>query len=309
MTEDKNYGTEKLARLRKVFLHEPRESLKLVNKLNYKEYLFNFSPDIDQYRREHEQYADLLRTQGVEVLELQDFVRENKTLVSALPNLPYLNDTCLITSHGAIVSKMCPGSRAGEEIVVQEAVETLGIPIFHSFAGQAEAQFEGCLVISPETLLIADTERHSPATIEEFLPKGLEIFPEIIYAEIPQERRYMHPDMVFGRISESLGLYYPPAYIRTYLITPEKRSEIDIADYLAGKDMELIAVSDREQQNWGCSLVSLEPNVFIHYDLALSLKTQNILSRHGTEIIEFHPEALLAGGGSLHCLTMRLWRA
>lgn len=281
----------------------------LLQKPLFKEYLFNFPPDVEQYRQEHEQYAALLRAQGVEVLELQDFVRENKALISTLPNLPYLNDTCLITSHGAIVSRMCPGSRAGEELVVREAVENLGIPVFHSFEGQAQAQFEGCLVISPDILLIADTERHNKAGIEGFLPKALQIFPEVIYAEIPQERRYMHPDMIFGRVSESLGLYYPPAYLRTYLITGEKRSEIDIEDYLAGKDMELIAVSDREQQNWGCSLVSLEPNVFIHYDLALSLKTQNILSRRGAEIIEFHPEALLAGGGSLHCLTMRVWRA
>lgn len=309
MTESKNYGTEKLARLRKVFLHKPGDSLQLVNKSNYRDYLFNFPPDVGQYRQEHEQYADLLRKQGVEVLELQDYVRENKELITSLPNLPYINDTCLVTSHGAIVSKMCPGSRAGEEVVVREAVENLGIPIYHSFEDQEKAQFEGCLVISPDILLIADTERHNKAGIEAFLPKALQIFPEVIYAEIPQERRYMHPDMIFGRISESLGLYYPPAYIRTYRITRDRRSEIDIADYLSGKGMELIAVSDREQQNWGCSFVSLEPNALINYDLSLSLKTQNILSRHGAEIIEFHPEALLAGGGSLHCLTMRVWRA
>jgi arginine deiminase len=73
--------------------------------------------------------------------------------------------------------------------------------------------------------------------------------------------------------------------------------------------MELIAVSDREQQKLGLQLGLPGTQCLIHYDLALSLKTQNILSRRGAEIIEFHPEALLAGGGSLHCLTMRVWRA
>lgn len=100
-----------------------------------------------------------------------------------MPNLPYLNDTCVITSQGAIVSKMCPGSRAGEEVVVKEAVENLGIPIFHAFEG--DAQFEGCLVISPTILSIADTERHSRTTIEGFFNQVLELFPEIIFAEIP----------------------------------------------------------------------------------------------------------------------------
>ncbi len=145
-------------------------------------------------------------------------------------------------------------------------------------------------------------------TLVFLLNKALEIFPEIIFAEIPQERRYMHPDMVFGRISENLALFYPPAFLKTFLITKEKRNEINLKDYLVKKDMELIEVTDQEQQSWGCSFVALESNVFINYDISLSLKTQNKLSRRGVEIIEFHPEALLAGGGSLHCLTLRLWR-
>lgn len=302
----KFYGTEKLARLRNVLLHKPNKSFNLINQSNYRDYLFDFPPDIEQFRHEHDQYAQLLSSNGVEVLELQNHVHKNQALISTLPNLPYLNDTCLITSQGAIVSNMCPGSRAGEEVVVKEAVENLGIPVFHSFEG--DAQFEGCLVISPHILFIADTERHSRTTIESFFSKALEIFPEIIFAEIPQERRYMHPDMIFGRISENLALFYPPAFLKTFLITKKQRTEINIKDYLVKKDMELIEVADQEQQKWGCSFVALEPNVFIHYDISLSLKTQNKLSRRGVEIIEFHPDALLAGGGSLHCLTLRLWR-
>lgn len=302
----RSYGTEKLARLRTVFLHQPNQSLNLVNYSNYQDYLFNFPPDIDQYRDEHHQYAQLLRSQGIQVLELKDYVQENKALIPTLPNLPYLNDTCLITSQGAIVSKMCPGSRAGEELVVQEAIENSGIPIFHVFHG--DAQFEGCLVISPDILFIADTERHNRITIEGFFDQALEIFPEIIFAEIPQERRYMHPDMIFGRISENLALCYSPAFLKTFLITKEKRTEIILNDYLAKKDIELLEVSDQEQQNWGCSFVSLQPNTLIHYDISLNLNTQNKLSRKGVEIIEFHPDALLAGGGSLHCLTLRVWR-
>ncbi|NBJ14134.1 MAG: arginine deiminase [Dehalobacter sp. 4CP] len=300
------FGTEKLARLRKVILHKPQQSLNLVNPANYQECLFNFVPDIFQYQLEHDRYADLLRSQGIEVLNLQDYVQKNRTLMDSLPNLPYLNDTCLITSQGAILSKMCPGSRAGEETVVGEALENLGIPIFHAFEG--EDQFEGCLAISPEILFLADTERHAQKTLEEFFNKALHLFPQIIYAEIPQERRYMHPDMIFGRISESLALAYLPAFLKTYLITEKQRTEINIRDYLARREMELIDISDQEQQLWGCSFVSVDANILIHYDIALNLRTQNELSRRGVEMIPFHPEALLAGGGSLRCLTLRVWR-
>ncbi|UWG96447.1 arginine deiminase family protein [Dehalobacter sp. DCM] len=300
------FGTEKLARLRKVILHTSERSLTMVNPENFQQYLFNSVPDIPQFLSEHQRYADLLRAHGVEVLQLQDYVRKNSELINSLPNLPYLNDTCLITSHGAILSKMCPGSRAGEETVVGEALENLGIPLYHAFTGSD--QFEGCLAVSPEILFIADTERHDRKTIEGFFSQALRLFPQIIYAEIPQERRYMHPDMIFGRISESLALAYLPAFLKTYLITEKQRIEINLKEILARRGMEIIEISDQEQQLWGCSFVSLEENIFIHYDIALNLRTQNELSRRGVEIIPFHPEALLAGGGSLRCLTLRVWR-
>lgn len=300
------FGTEKLARLHQVIVHKPELSLNLVKPENFQDYLFSFAPDIPQYQAEHERYAGLLRAQGIEVLQLKDYVRKNIEMLHSLPNLPYLNDTCLITSQGAILSKMCPGSRAGEETVVGEALENLGIPLFHAFTGSD--QFEGCLAISPEILFLADTERHDPNTIEGFFSKALRLFPQIIYAEIPQERRYMHPDMIFGRISESLALAYLPAFLKTYLITEKQRTEINLKETLARRGMEVIEISDREQQLWGCSFVSLDENIFINYDLSLSLETQNILSRRGVEIIPFHPEALLAGGGSLRCLTLRVRR-
>ncbi|AET69484.1 N-dimethylarginine dimethylaminohydrolase [Desulfosporosinus orientis DSM 765] len=301
------YGIEKLARLKKVLLHNPVESLPSVTEGNYKYHLFNNVPKVDQYIMEHEQYAQLLRAHGVQVLEVRNYVQKTKDLLSKLPNLAYLHDVAVVTSKGAILSEMCPGTRAGEEEVVKEVLTNLGIPIFHEF--EDHDQFEGCLVLSPDTLIIVDTERLNPDTIEGFFEKALEIFKEVIYIKAPQARRFMHGDMIFNRISENLGVYFPPAFLETYLISKERREEIDMRKFLESKNMELIELSDVEQQNWGCSFVPLEPNVIIHYDISLSNQTKKQLQQRGVQIIEFHPQALLAGGGSLLCLTLRLWRA
>lgn len=306
-TKGLEYGTEKLGRLRKVLLHNPIESLSSINKSNYKYHLFNHLPQVDQYLREHEEYAQLLKAHDVEVLEVRNFVQQTKGLLLRLPNLPYLHDIAVVTSKGAILSEMCPGTRAGEEKVVKEVLINLGIPIFHEFKNPE--QFEGCLVLSPDTLIIADTERHKQTTIEGFFQKALEIFEEVIYIKAPQARRFMHADMIFNRISEDLAMFFPPAFLQTYLITQQKRIEIDIPTYLRKKNIELIEISDVEQQNWGCSFVPLEPKVIIHYDIALNNRTKKRLQQRGVQIIEFHPQALLAGGGSLRCLTLRLWRS
>jgi len=301
------FGSEKLARLKKVLLHNPVESLFSVTQSNYKYHLFNNVPQADQYFKEHEQYAQLLKAHDVEVLEVRNFVQQTKDLLPKLPNLAYLNDIAVVTSKGAILSKMCPGTRAGEEMVVKEVLTNLNIPIFHEF--EDDEEFEGCLVLSPLTLIIADTERLKASTIEGFFTKALEIFEEVIYIKAPQARRFMHADMIFNRINEDLAVFFPPAFLQTYLITKQKRVEIDIRKYLGKKNIELIELNDAEQQNWGCSFVTLEPKVIIHYDIALSNQTKKRLQQRGVQIIEFHPQALLAGGGSLRCLTLRLWRA
>lgn len=301
------FGTEKLARLKKVLLHDPIESLSTINQSNYKYHLFNNVPKVDQYLMEHEQYAQLLQAHDVEVLFVRNFAHQTKDLLAKLPNLAYLHDTAVITSKGAILSEMCPGTRAGEEKVVKEVLTNIGIPILHEF--ETEEEFEGCLILSPNTLIIVDTERHKPSTIEGFFAKALDSFEEVIYIKAPQARRFMHADMIFNRISEDLALYFPPALLRTYLVRREKRIEIDLKAFLGKRNIELVEINDEEQQNWGCSFVPLEPKLLIHYDIALNNQTKKRLQQRGVQIIEFHPDALLAGGGSLRCLTLRLWRA
>jgi arginine deiminase len=304
--ENLRFGTEKLERLQTVLLHNPLEALATINKTNYEYHLFNTVPQVDEYFKEHELYSKLLKAHGVEVKELRNHIDYTRHLLPQLPNLTYLHDIAVITSKGALLSKMCPGTRAGEEVVVKEVLSNLGIPIYHEF--ENHEQFEGCLILSPSTLVIVNTQRHNSSTIERFFSIALCHFQEVIYVDAPKARRFMHADMIFNRISEDLGLYYPPAFLRTYLITAHRRIEIDIKSYLESKNFELIPITDAEQQNFGCSFVPLQPKVIFHYDIALSNSTKKTLKNHGVDIIEFHPEALLAGGGSLRCLTLRLWR-
>ena len=301
------YGTEKLGKLKSVMLHTPKTSLNIINKRNFKYYLFNEAPNYQKFIKEHLRYSEFLKSLGLEVFELSSFVNENIDLMNKHPNLTYLHDIVVVNTNGAILSKMCPGGRDHEDIVLKEALTNLGIPIFHEF-NQGD-NFEGCLMLSPDTLLIANTERHTEASIMKGIPKFLEIFKEVIYVKIPKLRRYMHPDMIYNRISDTLALAYLPAFLKTYLITKDTKAQIDFKTYMANKGIELINITNKEQLNWGCSFIPLEPNVIIHYDFSLSAKTQRQLHNRGVKIIKFTPEsALLAGGGSLRCLTLRLYR-
>ena len=304
--EIKKYGAEKIGRLKKVMLHCPEQSIKRVNENNRIFYLYDFVPDYDRYVDEHHAYRDLLVKNGVQVYELSELIVRNRELITYLPNLAYLNDSAVVTSKGAVLSSMCPGGRQYEEIVVGEALSSLGIPILHS-CGPGE-QFEGFIALSTDALFIADTERHSKRSIERFFTFALQHFQDIIYAEIPQERRFMHPDMIFNRISDRLGLVFPPAFLHCYHIEKNKRQEIDFVDWMKRRGMELIPVSGEEQQKWATSFITLEPNLVVNYDISLKPQTKNLLESMDVRFIHFHPDALLAGGGSLRCLTLRILR-
>lgn len=300
------YGIEKFGRLKSVMLHRPEQSLAKITEENREFFLFDKVPDVDQYLEEHRQYGELLKKQGVDVHYLSDHVRQNRDLLERLPNLAYLHDIAVISSHGAIISKMSSRGRCHEEIVVGEALKDLGIPtLYEPCEGES---FEGCLLLNPQTVFVADTERHSKYSIERFIQYILAYFDDVIFAEIPQERRYMHPDMVINRITDSLLIYYPPAFLKTFHITKESRSEINLKVWMKQQHIDLLPMSDQEQRMWGSSFVPLEPGVIINYDISLNQKTIGLLEREGIRFIHFHPNALLAGGGSLRCLTMRLWR-
>ena len=302
----KNYGIENFGRLKRVLVHCPEESLKIVNQENAEFFLFKSVPNVDNYLEEHKNYQKLLKENNVEVSLLADNVNMNVELLRLMPNLAYLHDIAVISSHGSIISKMASCGRCHEEIVIGEALSNLGIPkLYEPLEGEA---FEGGLLLSPKTIFIADTERHTSNSIEKFISFILQYFKEVVYAQIPKIRRYMHPDMILNRVTNNLMVYYPQAFLKTFLVTKDIRKEIDIKAFMNSRKIEMVSLSDKEQQMWGSSFVPLEPGVIINYDISLEPQTIKTLESEGVRFIHFHPDALLAGGGSLRCLTMRLFR-
>lgn len=288
-------------------IHTPGEELKLINKSNYKEWLFDKVPNIKCFIEEHIRYQELLSANGVKLYELSDYIKENKKLLSSMPNLTYLHDTAVISKKGAILSRMSNPARKNEELVIKEALKNLGIPILIEFLNNDD-YFEGCLLLSENTILVANTERHNIKTIKKFIKMILKDFNEIIFVDIPKARRFMHPDTIFNRISNNLGLIYSPVFKEIYLFKKNSKEKIDFVKFMQKRGMELINISDSEQKKLACSFVPLNNNTIIHYDASLNKTTKDILKRKGVELILFYPKALFAGGGSLRCITLRLHR-
>jgi len=304
----KRFGCDHLGRLTRVLVHKPGAELNVINHANHRDWLFDSVPDIPAFQDEHELYCELLRSQGVEVLELTDYLDDAPQKLARLPNITYMHDIAVISSRGALLSSMAWESRRNEHLVVREALQNLGIPILWEFDEPDDA-FEGCLLPWPRAVLVAETERHSPHSVRKFLQQAASHFEEVICLDVPKARRYMHPDTIYNRITDRLALVHLPAIRAAYLYHQGGVEPIDFPEFMQSRGIELVNVSDSEQRRLACSFVPLEPGVIFHYDTALDPDTRRRLSRKGVEFILFHPDALRAGGGSLRCLTLRLHRA
>ncbi len=301
------FGCEHLGRLTRVMVHKPGDELKIINAANHRDWLFDSVPDLPGFQDEHERYCELLRPQGVEVLELADHIANPVEKLARSPNIMYMHDIAVISDQGAILSSMAWEGRRNEHLVVREALQNVGIPIFWEFDDPADA-FEGCLLPWPRAVLVAETERHSAQSVRKFLESVRQDFEEVIYLDVPKARRYMHPDTIYNRITERLALVHLPAIQAAYLYRKDVVAPIDFAEFMQARGVELVNVSDAEQRRLACSFVPLESGVIFHYDDALDPATRRVLSHKGVEFIFFHPQAMHAGGGSLRCITLRLHR-
>lgn len=83
-------------------------------------------PDYPLALDQHEQYVKALESCGLEVMVLEPD--------EAFPDSTFIEDTCLVTPHGAILTNPGAASRKGEIEAVAQAIASLGLPlekIFH----------------------------------------------------------------------------------------------------------------------------------------------------------------------------------
>lgn len=302
-----DYGCDELGRLESVLVHTPGEELELIDESNHRDWLFDEAPDVDQFVAEHRQLVETLENNGVRTFQLVDYVGHMADCIHRLPNMTYLQDVATVSRRGAILSRMASEPRRGEEAVVREALLNLGVPLWHEFDGANDA-FEGCLALSPSTLLMAGTPRHRESSIEKLLGMALDEFDEVLYVELPNTRRYWHPTSVFNMIGPRLAMAYLPAFRDTRRYTRDGAVQIDLPRFLAQRGIDILSISDGEQQRGGCAFLPLDCGVLFHFDTALDGQTLREFCRRGVELILFHPEALLAGGGGLRSLALQLCR-
>lgn len=295
----RNWGVDNdVGRLRVVLMHRPGKEMSVVDPAKRIDEINAFGdPEVGWYwqsdtiapvsemQKQHDALVAALRAEGVEVVFLEGV--ESPRLKSC-----YTRDPLVMVKGGAIVSRMAPRIRRGEELAVTRTLANLGIPILRTLNGTAMFEGGSFAWINSRTAVIGRSIRvneEGANQIAEVLRwQGVEtIMVDLCGYQI-------HIDGAFVMIDRDLALVDPVQLPFWFL---EKLKELKV------RTIE-ITPSD---SSWIINSLAVRPGKLI-MSTGGSNRTLDAMARHGIEMVTVDYSNVQLNGGGIHCSTMPLIR-
>ena len=226
--------------------------------------------ELERMQREHDQYVELLKAEGVEVANM-DVPSVAMGPYGRLRMLTYTHSLVIIDG-GAIVSRygLAPWRR-GTEVFQQKALAKLGCPILYQVHGKATFEFGGNMCwLDPKHMVIGIGPSSSLDGVEQVTPilkrAGVEEIHLAYYSD------FMHLDLVLGIADAWLAIVDPI------------RLNVHTVNYLRKLGFNILEVPDEEARKQAVNIVTLEPGKIIIP--AGSPNTAAMLRKEGVDVID-----------------------
>lgn len=292
-------------RLQTVMVHRPGPE-NVAEQFNEDLDFFNLPaglPDLDQLRREHDGFCDVMRREGCEVIYLEP--EEPLVGTYGFPaRATVFGRTGTVVNGGTILDRQSSHYKRGIERFYARRLAEIGCPILYTVHGRGVWESSDLIFVDPTCVVIARTIRSNQEGIDQILPvlrrAGVE---EVIYTDLPGylsgrggqwggSSGFFHLDNVFGMAAENLAVVYVGA-IGYHCI-----------DQLIRRGVEIIEVPDEEVNNLPANLLVLRPGVVVMP--SGSPRTAAALESRGLTVHRVDFGEFLKSGGGPKCITMPL---
>ena len=284
-TEPKPFGCANMTLpLRRVLCREPVAS----DLASWREYGWRAEPDPAGIAREHEALCELLSGAGAEVV-LAD------SRVEGDPDAIYAYDPALIADDGAVLLRPGKPGRRSEPEAIAAVLERSGVPVAGRVSGPAFAEGGDVIRLDERTLLVGlgyRTNQAGAAALAELTGLDVTTF------DLPHWHgagEVMHLLSLLSPLADDLVVAYTP-------LLPTR-----LAQLLAERGTEVVAVPDEEFDSLGANVLALAPRVALAVDG--NPRTRERMERAGVEVVTYRGEELSKGDGGPTCLTRPLLRA
>ena len=294
-----------IGKLHSVLMHRPGKEILVVNPDNLAYYGFRAKPDLKGIQNEFDNFTNILKGEGIEVVLLNSLISESQ-LNTSLPNLYFTRDILAIIDIGLIVMNMGIPGRSKEPFVLKRALQQQ-IPIAVEISPPGQLEGGDFVFLDERTLSIGYGPRTNLKGIAQLI-RGLTKSQVDEIISVPLPPYLIHLDQVFSVIESNLCIVHEHSLVHDHARIDQTGEvvEMPFLDYLKSKEFELITVNKEEVMQFGANICAIEPGKIIMYEWNTRIITE--LKRHGVDVIPIQGAELVKGGGGPHCMTCPILR-
>ena len=241
-------------------------------------------PDISLMQEQHDAMTDVLRGEGIEVINQDDPKHE-------WPNMTFARDFAEMTPKGAVLSRYSMYFHQGETPIGQKTMADLGVPIIGSIQGKGTMEGGSFCQLDSHTAVVGRSVRINDEGIEQMrsLLKNQGI--ELIVIDMPAF--YIHLDEAFVPVDTDKVL------VSTFILP------FWFLDLLKKMGYKIIE-TDRDDPFLTNNCLCLEPGKVLFS--ARGKNTIRNLEKAGVEVVPVDISEINKLGGGIHCSTLPIVR-
>lgn len=240
-------------------------------------------PDVPRMQAEHDGLVAALRAEGVEVVD-------GGAMPPRLMNAVYVRDPMCVVRGGAVIGRMGPLMRRGEERYATQSVAALGMPVLRTIQGSGMLEGGTVVKLTPRVFAFGTSIRCNPEgarqLAEVLSPLGVELI------VVPLSGWSIHLDGHLSMIARDKALcdvHHLPYWFLDRL-----------------RELGIEQIERDEGETWAVNSLAVSSGRLIMSEG--HPRTVERLAARGVEVVEIPYGEIQRGGGGIHCTTMELRR-